>query len=118
MIKNFWKQIEVVCGNHDGDNSVKMSWKQGYRSLFYSCPKYYPGARAEGERACKNNVSVEEVEKIVDILSEETALMMKEGNPKPDLTNYSFKMKMIDVKVLLHKDDRIVISVKNRRALQ
>ena len=67
MIKNFWKQIEVVCGNHGEDKTVKMSWKQGHRSMFYSCPKYYPDARVEGERACRNNVSVEDFEKIVDI---------------------------------------------------
>ncbi len=118
MIKNFWKQIEVVCGNHGEDKTVKMSWKQGHRSMFYSCPKYYPDARVEGERACRNNVSVEDFEKIVDILSNEISTMMREGNPKPNLTNYAFNLKMIDVHILSHQDDSIVLMVKNRRALQ
>lgn len=37
MVKNLWKQIEVVCGNHEKDYPV-MGLKQGHRSLFYSCP--------------------------------------------------------------------------------
>ena len=47
MVKNLWKQIEVVCGNHEKDYPV-MGLKQGHRSLFYSCPKYYPEARQPG----------------------------------------------------------------------
>lgn len=118
MIKNLWKHIDVVCGNHGEDTSVKMGWKTGHRSMFYSCPKYYPDARESGERACCNNVSVEDFEKIVDSLSDELSAMMKMGNPTPNLTNYSFKLKSIVIKVLSHTDDSIVISILNKKALQ
>lgn len=116
MVKNLWKQIEVVCGNHEKDYPV-MGLKQGHRSLFYSCPKYYPDARQPGETACRNHVSTEDFEKILEILSAEAETQMLSGQ-KICLKNMKFKVKTIDIEVIYHVDDVIRIKVKNKKALE
>jgi hypothetical protein len=116
MVKNLWKQIEVVCGNHEKDYPV-MGLKQGHRSLFYSCPKYYPEARQPGERACKNHVSTDDFEKILEKLSEEAEKQMINGQ-KICLKNLKFKVKTIEVEVIYHVDDVIKLKVKNKKALE
>lgn len=100
MVKNLWKQIEVVCGNHEKDYPV-MGLKQGHRSLFYSCPKYYPDTRQPGETACRNHVSTEDFEKILEILSTEAETQMLSGQ-KICLKNMKFKVKTIDIEVIYH----------------
>lgn len=116
MVKNLWKHIEVVCGNHEKDYPV-MGLKQGHRSLFYSCPKYYPEARQPGERACKNHVSTDDFEKILEKLSEEAEKQMINGQ-KICLKNLKFKVKTIEVEVIYHVDDVIKLKVKNKKALE
>lgn len=114
MVKNIWKMVSFVCGCHEEE--IKMTEKIGHKNLFYSCPKYYPENREKNERACANNVAGDDVEKIVEqlskIIEEEIAT-----NPAANLTNYSFKLKSYELKVLEHTKDNIKISVKNKKAL-
>lgn len=117
MVKNLWKQIEVICGNHPTVNEkVVMQPKVGHRSMFYSCPKYYSEARTVGERACKNNVSTEDFEKILEYLSKEIENMMMSGQ-KPCLKNLKFKIKNIQIEVTEHTDDLLQIKVFNKKSI-
>lgn len=116
MVKNLWKQVLIVCGNHGEPENV-MSLKTGHRSMFYSCPKYYPEAREPGERACKNHVSVDDFEKILGRLSKEVEELMISGQ-KPCLKNLKYKVKTIEVEVMKHSDNCLVLKVLNKKALQ
>ena len=115
MIKNLWSKTTVICGNHKTD-FPKMSLKTGQQSMFYSCPKYYPENRNKEERACRNHVSCDDFEKILDILSKEMDNQMQFGTI-PNLTNYTFKFKTIDVVVTEHTADKLIIKIFNKKAL-
>ena len=115
MVKNLWKQIEVICGNHDSD-FPKMYLKEGHRSMFYACPKYYPDNHSASERACKNNVSTDEFQKILQRLADEIEDQMYFGG-NVSLQNMKFTIKSIYIEVVSHKDDKIIIKVKNIKAL-
>ncbi len=116
MLKNFWKQIVVVCGNHQGEE-ILMDLKQGPSSLFYSCPKYYPENREDGEKACVNRINLVDFEKIVDILSEEVEKGLLNGQIV-NLQNFTFKVKASEITVLEHTKGSIKIKILNKKALK
>lgn len=117
MITGLWNKIEVVCGCHDDINQTPlMSLKVGHRSMFYSCPRYYPDGRGPMDTACVNHVSTDDFQKILDKLSEETEEQMQFGQ-SASLVGLSFKVKTISVKVIEHTSERILISVVNKNAL-
>ncbi len=114
MIKNLWKDIELVCGNHSEPN-IKLEPKIA-ESLFYSCPKYYDFNRNPGERICANRISGIDYERMVSHISsklEEAALNYEHVW----LQGYTFTIKQIDFKVIEHTDNKIIVSVINRKAL-
>ncbi len=117
MIAGLWNKIEIVCGCHSDINQTPlMSLKTGHRSMFYSCPRYYPDGRDASDTACINHVSTDDFQKILDRLSEETEEQMKFGQSS-NLIGLSFTIKTINVKVIEHTSDRILISVINKNAL-
>lgn len=117
MIKGLWNKIEIVCGCHEAVHERPvMTPKAGHRSMFYSCPKYYPDAREKGETACVNHVSTDDFQKILDKICEEAEDQMAFGQ-SASLTGLSFSIKTIDVKVIEHSQDKIVIMVVNHKAL-
>lgn len=117
MIKNFWKNITVICGNHGENTSIKMDLKQGPSSLFYSCPKYYPENRKPGEKACVNRVNLIDFQKIVEMMSEEIEQAESTGN-RICLTNRVFKVRYTEVTVLKHSKEHIVIKLLNKQAIK
>ena len=116
MIKNLWNTTEVVCGCH-GEVRPTMTLKTGHRSMFYSCPKYYPEGREPGELACVNHLSTDDFQRVLDKLSSEIEKNLVFGQSM-SLTGLRFTIKTIDIKVVSHSDDKIVIEVTNKNAIR
>jgi len=114
MIKGFWQTTTLVCANHPVGNEVVMTIQQGPKNLFYACPKYHPENRADGECACANRISLTEFEgmlgKIFTVLekSDEAGIVL-------NLTNYSWKSRMLEFKVLSHTYTEMKVKVLNRK---
>lgn len=117
MIKNLWNKIVLCCGNHKGEEVI-MDLKEGPSSLFYSCPKYYPQNRENGERACANRLNLIDFEKMLDHLSDK--LMDDEKNGvRSDLSNYSFKNKKgMIFRIISYSENEIKVEMLNQRALK
>lgn len=117
MIKNLWKQVVLICGNHH-KKEVVMNLKEGPSSLFYACPKYYPENRLPEERACVNRLNLVDFERMLDHISRKIMDNM-ERDIAVNLTGYQFKDKKgTQYKILLHTDEEIKIEVLNRRAIK
>jgi len=118
MIRNLWNKIEIVCGCHEGvpNEQKKMEPKAGHKSMFYSCPRYYPENRTPDEKACVNHVNVEDFQKILDKIGHEAESQMIFGQ-SPVLQGLTFKIKDITIKVIEYTPEKIVISVVNKKAL-
>ena len=116
MIKNLWNITEVVCGCH-GDVNPSMTLKTGHRSMFYSCPKYYPEGREPGELACVNHLSTDDFQKILDKISSEIENSLVFGQSM-SLLGLKFTVKTIDVKIISYSDEKIVIQIKNKNAIR
>lgn len=119
MIKGLWNNVELVCGCHGDEIPVEkkiMTPKAGYKSMFYSCPRYYPENRMPDEKACVNHVNIEDFQKILDIICKKTEEQMIFGQ-NAVLQGFSFKVKDIDIKVISHTSEKIVISVCNKKAI-
>ena len=115
-IKEFWNHVTPVCGCH-GDNKVKMIIHEGPHSLFYSCPKYYPDSREEGEVACNNRINLVEYQKMLEKMMWKIAEAEAEMG-SVNLTNFKWSSKGIDYKVLKHENDEIEVEIKNIRAMR
>lgn len=113
MIKNIWKNIDVVCGNHE-DLHTRLIPTQGKDSMFYACPKYRSENREEGERACPNRITLKDYEAMIKHLSDK----LEEGCGFINLTNHQWTSKGIEFKVLKHRDDYIRVSMLNKKSLQ
>ena len=118
MINGLWNHVEVICGCHEHRNEYpKMSLKAGSKSMFYTCPKYYPDARDKTEIACINHVTADDFQKILEEISKEADEQMVFGQ-SVSLQGLKFRYKLIDVEVLEYSPEKIVIKVKNKKALQ
>lgn len=114
MIKNIWGSVVFVCGNHP---DVKLEIVQGPHSPFYACPKYREENRQKDERACNNRLNLIDYEKIVSKLMDKVYEDFMSGL-ESNLTNYTFKYKGIQCKVLQHANDKITLSVLNVTAMR
>ena len=120
MIRNFWKNIHFLCGNHGEE--IAMEYHEGaddhgrVLSGFYSCPKYYPQNRRIGESACFNRMTVQDCEDFVEALSR----VLDEGrgiyvNPQ----GFVFRTKSgVEFTVLGQTNSGINVSVLNKRVIQ
>ena len=134
MITGIWKGVKLICGNprHEPDQEmfvremsleeeksrdkkVYLHGKPDY--AFYCCPKYDPNMREDDESACFNRVSVAEMEKALDVLSDKIQTDMDE-NGTAFIKNYRFSTKAADYKVLEHKGDNLVLQVLNKKAIK
>ena len=123
MIANIWKDIHVFCGCHEDPveltpHTGSTDYVQGGKenSMFYSCPRYYPENREEGERACFNRLGIGEYEQMVTHISKKL-----EGDDDEysaiNLTGHKWKSKYgIEFRIIRHTRDHIDVSVVNRRA--
>ncbi len=112
MIKNLWSFTKFYCDNHD--KPVPMIFKQGPKSLFYSCPEY--AKRYQGGKGCPNRMSIEDAEKILEVISERKEEDRK-ANLMSNLTNFRFNVKGIECRVI--KDDYgcLSIAIRNKHAI-
>ena len=70
MIKNIWKNVDVVCGNHKDNHKIRLVPTQGKDSMFYACPKYRQENRESDERACPNRITLKDYEAMINHISE------------------------------------------------
>ena len=116
MITGMWERIKFVCGNHPGNDDIKSTIQDRGDSPFYSCPKYYPENREEGERPCYNRASTKSIEKFINYISE--IIMEAELNDEDvNLKNRVFSIGGIEYKVLDQAGFNMKVSFVNRRAL-
>ncbi len=124
MIKNIWSKISIYCGNHD--HPVKMEphepstyskWSGGNNSMFYSCPKYYPDNRIEGEKPCFNHLSMAEYEDMVMHIS---GLIEEAGlDSQVDLTGLKWiNKKGTEFEIMEQDMDHIRVKFINNRAIK
>ena len=114
-LESFWQNVTPVCGCHN--ERVEMTIQQGPLSLFYACPKYHPENREPGERACNNRINLVDYQKMIEKLMNEIAEADFEMR-SVDLTNFSWKSKGIEFKVLEHEGDKAVVEIKNLKAMK
>lgn len=113
MIKNIWKNVDVVCGNHKDNNKIRLVPTQGKDSMFYACPKYRQENRESDERACPNRITLKDYEAMINHVSG----LIEENAGFINLTNHSWNSKGIEFRVLKHNGDYIRISMLNKKAL-
>lgn len=119
MIKNLWSRVVFQCGNHDSKEHIKLfyhepSFKEA--SMFYSCPKYYPDKRVDGEKACFNRLSFEDAEKIIQKLSD----IIESDENSGFIGNYtglSYQVKFLKVTVVYYSDNKIILRVLNTKSI-
>lgn len=113
MIKNIWDTIQFVCSNHP---DTPLQIVEGPHSPFYACPKYFPENRKERERACGNRMNLIDCEKIVSHVMDKIYQNLMDGIEE-NLENDTWTYKGIECKVLVHSEEKIVIAIKNKKAL-
>lgn len=118
MVKNLWKNTKIVCGNHGDDYSNELTIHPSAdmsKDIFYSCPKYYPENRTSDEKACRNHVSILDVEELMNFLSEKF-----DEYDNINLEGYKWTSKKgIEYKILKQtNDNEFVISALNHKGLQ
>lgn len=119
MIKNFWNNIRIFCGNHRENHTIELMPHEGAEGMdmFYSCPKYYPESRSEDEKACGNRINLIEYQKMVEYLSDKIE-DAEEERKTVNLTGYQWSNKRgITFTVLRHDKEHIDVLVYNKRAL-
>lgn len=117
MIQNLWQNISIYCGNHKNEEPVEMNVQTGPMSLFYACPKYYPGNRGEKEKACPNRINFVDFEKFVNHISEIIEEAMKNFET-PGIDGYVWQYKSITFKVISYKENKIKVEILNKKALK
>ncbi len=124
MIQNIWNKIEIYCGCHGDDHTIKMmphaaaeNMKGGETSIFYSCPKYYPENRNPAEIACFNRLSIAEYEGMVQQLC--SKLENNDVFALVNLSGYTWKNKNGTIfHVLEHTNNHIKVLVVNKKSIR
>lgn len=129
MIVNLWQRVKLHCGNHDGDaplmephaaadsNTARSLYGNSAMNMFYSCPKYYPENRGDGEPCCRNHISMKEFETMLDKISGELEKAQK-NDMTCDLKGLQWKSKSgVVYMVTKHKEDEIDVTCINTKSL-
>ena len=119
MVGNFWNNIHLYCGKHGDDHSIELVPHESPtgRDIFYSCPKYYPENREEGETACGNRLSMLDYENMVNKLSDMVSKAEMSGQTL-NLGGFAFKNRSgVIFKVLKDEHGRLDILVDNKRSI-
>ena len=120
MITNIGKNLEFYCGNHAKPIPLKI---MNGETAFYACPKYmlkdkrHPDGHKKDEKACPNRLNFDDAGNIIMELSKMISASI-EDDEFTDFTHTRFKYKYYDVEVLFYSDDRICLSVINRRVVK
>lgn len=114
MIKNFWNNVILLCGNPNHTEEISMSIVNGTHSLFYACPKYSEENRNNNERACPNRINLIDYEAMLNHISEmvEQAIL---DNTTINLTSHKWTKKGITFEVISFSEDKIVVTVLDSR---
>lgn len=116
VIKNLWNMTKFYCG-HGHEIPVEMIFKNG-TTLFYSCPRYYvDNINRPGERSCTNRLSFDDAEQIILKISDKILEYENRGE-KADITNYSFKYRNIEVKVLKYTEMEMRVQILNKTSVK
>ena len=117
VVKNLWGITEFYCSYRHSE-PIKMVYKQGPTSMFYSCPHYYVDSiNRPNDRSCTNRLSFDDAEAIVLKLSD-LILEKEENGETADFTNFTFKYKSIEITVIKYSLTSIHLLILNRRALR
>lgn len=119
MIRNIWGKVRIFCGNHGEDATIKMKGHEGAEDLdmFYSCPKYYPENREEGEHPCGNRLSISDYEQCVQHISDMLE-QAEENGAVINLTGHRWAdKKRTTFCVIRHTPNHIDVLVLNKQAL-
>ena len=105
-----WDKITLVCANHGEDRGNRMTLQQG-RTLFYACPCY---KSENGSRGCRNNLTLNAFEKMLDRLDRES-----QSNPLEvmDITGLKWKDNGVDYEVSEQKGELFTVSILNRKSI-
>lgn len=116
MIKDSWKNITLVCGNHGDDYSHEMYLKQGPESLFYACPEYKSiyGKYNLDDRSCNNRLTLVDFERMLEQLNKVAYSNLIEQTP---MEGYSFKLNGVSYKVIKHEKGKFTVAMLNKRAI-
>lgn len=114
MITGFWDDIKLVCGNHTV-NSIEeypeMIIVNGAHSPYYSCPHHnVESAIKQGVTPCFNRINLIDYNKMLDHLMKEL-VNAELRDEKPNLTHHKWKEKSRNYEVLLHKNDKLIVSM-------
>jgi len=116
MITGFWQETTLVCGGHPNVEEVVMTLQQVGKSLYYTCPKHTPENCIEGESPCANRISLKEFEGMLNEIFA-TLEAADAASTVLNLTNYRWKKRGLEFKVLSHTSRNVKVSVVNRRVL-
>lgn len=114
MITGSWARTKLLCGNHEID--VEMAIQEGGKTLFYSCPKYYPEKREENESRCLNRISLRDFEKMLEHINDEI-VNAEINNEIINLKHHKWKSGGIKYEIIEHTDEQIIVKMLNEKAL-
>mgnify|MGYP000125173154 CR=1 FL=1 len=129
MQTNFWDRIILVCANHEGGDlpqmmphapasgNVSRILYGEQTNMFYSCPRYYPENRSEGEPCCRNHISIKEYEGMLSYLDGLISRIEAQGG-SIDIVGEKWKSKQgTEYKVVRQTAEHIYVSCVNRKAV-
>lgn len=130
MIINLWQKVRLYCGNHEGADLPLMTphdqassatarslYGNNSMNMFYSCPKYYPDNRKDGEPCCRNHISMKEFEQMLGKISDEYEKAQK-ADMTCDLTGLQWKSKNgTQYRIRKQNDDEIDVVCLNEKSL-
>lgn len=129
MQANFWTRIKLVCANHEDGDMPLMSPHapaEGNTSrvlygtqtdMFYSCPKYYPENREDGEPCCRNHISIKEFEGMLNHLQKLVTDIESVGGTI-DIVGERWKSRQgVEYTVVKQTPNHIYVSCLNRKAV-
>lgn len=131
MITNFWPKVRLFCGNHPEEEgkiemcphnpasgSISAGIYGNQSNMFYSCPRYYPEKRKEGEKCCRNHISLKEYEGMLNHLSK----IVEEGEAlggTVELVGEKWKSRQgVEYCVFHQSDNHIDVKCLNRKDLR
>lgn len=113
MIKNLWNITKVYCDNHE--EPIPMQFKEGSRSVFYACPEH--DNKYKGGKACPNRISTEDLEAILNMVSELIEAEEADGG-SINLTGWKSHYKSTDFRILFHDPANLHIAILNKQAFR
>ena len=115
IITGAWESTKIVCGNHkETDETPEMFLTSSGRTFSFCCPKCNPLNLTDDEKACKNQLSSYDYEKVIEFISEK--IVNAEANGEQiNLCNFRWKRKTQEFKVIKHDNEEIIIEFIDKK---